>query len=291
MTKIPGTTTRKAPPGRQLVLPSETIALARAAIEAAQARDIDPEWVVLFNDNSKPSAGTKGRLGVAIDTSPKKLYYDDGSSWVLIGQLQGYVEKALFDANTILKADSDDTPAALSIPEQRVVGRITGGSITALTVAQLQTLLLSAAFPENVSFQFDAALSADGKWCGFTWNGTAGAALSFGQAVYQASADDKWKLAKADTEATTKGRIGICVKAANGDGDDTEVLYFGVVRADAQFPSFTKYAPVFLSATTAGAVSSSAPTKATGHCIRIIGHAESANTLFVNPENGWDEYA
>jgi len=48
---------------------------------------------------------------------------------------------ALFDANTILKADSDNTPAALTVAEQRLVGRITSGVITALTAAQVNTLL------------------------------------------------------------------------------------------------------------------------------------------------------
>ena len=47
----------------------------------------------------------------------------------------------LFDANTIVKADSDDTPAALTIAEQTLVGRITAGVITALTATQVRTLL------------------------------------------------------------------------------------------------------------------------------------------------------
>jgi len=51
------------------------------------------------------------------------------------------VPLALFDANTILKADSDDTPAALTVAEQRLVGRITSGVITDLTAAQVKTLL------------------------------------------------------------------------------------------------------------------------------------------------------
>lgn len=46
-----------------------------------------------------------------------------------------------FDANTILKADTDDTPVALTIAEQRIVGRITDGVITALTGAQVMALL------------------------------------------------------------------------------------------------------------------------------------------------------
>ncbi len=49
--------------------------------------------------------------------------------------------KTLFDANTILKADTDNTPEALTVAEQRLVGRITSGVITALTAAQVKTLL------------------------------------------------------------------------------------------------------------------------------------------------------
>lgn len=201
-----------------------------------------------------------------------------------------FIEESLFDANTILMATEDDTPVALEVAEQTVVGRITDGNIVALAPAQLQTLLLSTALPENVSIQFDAALSEDGKYSGFTWEGTAGAALAFGDCVYLAVADDRWELAKADAEATTKCKIGICVLAAGSNGDPTRVLYFGVVRADTAFPTFTKHAPVFLSAATAGDLTSTAPAKSTGHCLRIIGRAETGDILFVNPESGWDEY-
>ena len=48
---------------------------------------------------------------------------------------------SLFDANTILKADSDDTPVALTITEQTIVGRITGGVIAALSAMQVRTLI------------------------------------------------------------------------------------------------------------------------------------------------------
>lgn len=51
------------------------------------------------------------------------------------------IAASLFDANTILKADSDNTPVALSVAEDRILGRITGGSIAALTAAQIKTLL------------------------------------------------------------------------------------------------------------------------------------------------------
>ena len=39
--------------------------------------------------------------------------------------LGGAVLKSTYNANTILAATSDDTPAAITVPEQTVVGRIT----------------------------------------------------------------------------------------------------------------------------------------------------------------------
>lgn len=64
--------------------------------------------------------------------------YSNSNGWL---SLTPDVTRALFDANTILKADSDDTPIALTIGEQTIVGRITGGTIAALTATQVKTLL------------------------------------------------------------------------------------------------------------------------------------------------------
>ena len=56
-----------------------------------------------------------------------------------------YVAKALFNAQTILAATSDDTPAALTVGEQTFVGRITSGNIAALTAAQAMGVLWQTA--------------------------------------------------------------------------------------------------------------------------------------------------
>jgi hypothetical protein len=48
--------------------------------------------------------------------------------------LSGYVTKSTYDAHTILYATTDNTPAALVVGEQTVVGRATGGNITALAI-------------------------------------------------------------------------------------------------------------------------------------------------------------
>lgn len=54
-----------------------------------------------------------------------------------VAQESVFVQSSLFDANTILAANSDNTPAALTVAEQRIVGRVTGGNIAALTGAQV----------------------------------------------------------------------------------------------------------------------------------------------------------
>ncbi len=55
--------------------------------------------------------------------------------------LTAAVVEAEFGANTMLYATTDDAPVALTVAEQRVVGRITGGDIAALTSAQVRTML------------------------------------------------------------------------------------------------------------------------------------------------------
>ena len=61
-----------------------------------------------------------------------------GAAW---GSASAALLKSTYNANTIIKADSNDTPIALTLAEQRILGRITGGSITGLTAAQIRTLI------------------------------------------------------------------------------------------------------------------------------------------------------
>lgn len=55
--------------------------------------------------------------------------------------LSGYVTKATYDANSLLIATTDNTPIALTVAEQTLVGRITGGAIDDLSATQVRTLL------------------------------------------------------------------------------------------------------------------------------------------------------
>jgi hypothetical protein len=135
---------------------------------------------------------------------------------------------------------------------------------------------------EGANIKLDAALSADGTWCGISEAGTAGTALAFGDLVYLAAADSRWELTDADAEATAGPvKLGICVLAAAGDGSATTILLFGKIRADSKFPTLTVSAPAYVG-TTAGAIQVAQPSS-TDQVIRVVGYGNTADELFFNP--------
>ena len=69
--------------------------------------------------------------------------YDNWILYTIVADIQAVIDDVInkYNANTILKADADNTPIALAISEQTIVGRKTGGSIDALTVAEVLTML------------------------------------------------------------------------------------------------------------------------------------------------------
>ena len=171
-------------------------------------------------------------------------------------------------------------------PADDEFGRFTSDGLEGLTVAEAITALLGAALPENVTIQLDPTLSADTKWSGITEAGTAGTtALVYGYCYYLASTG-KWELAKADVVGTSINKLGMCVGAAATDATGKLLLY-GKIRADDEFPAFTVGAPVFLSAATAGVLTSTAPTGTTDFVVRIVGQADTADVVFFKPDNAY----
>lgn len=138
----------------------------------------------------------------------------------------------------------------------------------------------------------DPALSADGKYSGTVEAGTAGAVLAFGDIVYQVASDAEWELARANVAATSDGKLGICVEAQGaGAGNPTTILLWGKVRADAVFPALSVRRPVYISAATAGDITTTAPTGTTNFVVRIVGYANTADELFFCPDNTYVELA
>jgi hypothetical protein len=70
--------------------------------------------------------------------------YDNWFNYSIVADIQAVIDDVIdkFNANTILKADTDNTPAALVVAEQTIVGRKTGSSIAALTATEVRTILV-----------------------------------------------------------------------------------------------------------------------------------------------------
>lgn len=228
-----------------------------------------------------------------------------------------YVAKSTYDANTILYATTNDTPVALTVGANTVVGRV-GGDITTLAIDNdlssvsanddtvpsakatkamgdlklplaggtiTGNVTLSGAnlvLGENTSIDLDPAGSADGKYTGICITGTAGATLAFGDLIYLSVADSRWELADADAAATAGGVLmGMCVLAAASDGDATKILLQGQIRADTAFPALTIGAAVYVGET-AGDIQVAIPTGA-DNVIRVVGFALTADEIYFNP--------
>lgn len=240
-----------------------------------------------------------------------KTYFD-----TLYQAVSTAVLKTDYNANTILYATTDDTPAALTVGEATVVGRATGGSIAALTIdtdlssvsasddtipsakatkamGDLKlplaggTMTGNITLGENASIALDPAGSADGKYTGITVTGTGGDTIAFGDLVTLDVDDSRWEKVDISVAAAAtgdaRGVLGIAV-TASADGDPITVLLHGIVRADANFPDLTIGAPVY--ASTTGDVVVTQPTT-TDYVIRIVGYGLTGNELYFNPGNTW----
>ena len=69
-----------------------------------------------------------------------------------------------FDAQTVMAATADDTPVALTVDEQTIVGRLTGGNVSAISMG----------ISDNNVVQIDDASVADNEYSKFTVNGVEG---------------------------------------------------------------------------------------------------------------------
>ena len=133
---------------------------------------------------------------------------------------------------------------------------------------------------------------SDAEFCGITCEGTGGAtAIAFGTLCYFKASDSLWYPAKADVTATSGiVKLGMCVLA--GTSAATRMLLYGNIRANSLFPSFSPLSgKVYVSAATAGEVTSTAPTGTTNFVVRSIGRANTADELFFNPSEDYVELA
>lgn len=91
------------------------------------------------NVSTSPSSPVTGQI--YYDTDDNITYFWNGATWRSMDASAAGVAASTWDANSLVKADTDDNPVAMTVAEQTLVGRITSGSITDLSIAQVKTLL------------------------------------------------------------------------------------------------------------------------------------------------------
>lgn len=159
---------------------------------------------------------------------------------------------------------------------------LTSPTITTSSLSGTQLLA------EGASIGLDPSLSADGTWSGITITGTSGYSQAFGDVVYLDPTDSRWEAcdanAAAGADGDSRGLVGMVVVAGT-DGNACTILLQGVIRADANFPTFTVNNPIYISET-AGDVTQTQPTT-TDVVIRILGAALTADSMYLNPDQTW----
>lgn len=159
----------------------DTLICKETAAEGDEAT-VGSKWNVIQKNIdgavTGPSSVTDGALVVFDGVTGKIIKAGTGVPGTMAYETAtNYVTKALFDANTILAANSDNTPSAVTVAEQTIVGRKTGGNIAALTPAEAMNVLWVTA-PETK-----------------TSTGTAGQIAKDTNFIYVCTAPDTWKRA------------------------------------------------------------------------------------------------
>mgnify|MGYP001593112362 CR=1 FL=1 len=193
---------------------------------------------------------------------------------------KGVVELAT-DAETVTGSDTARATTPANITAKMAAPGAIGGTTPASGTFTTVTVNTGITLAENASIALDPAGSADGKYSGITMTGTAGATIAFGDLVYLAVADSKWKLTDSDAAATAGGvMLGMSVVSTT-DTNPITVLLLGNIRADAKFPALTVGAVVYVGET-AGAIQVAIPTGA-DNVIRAVGFALTADEIYFNP--------
>ncbi|MCP4248926.1 MAG: hypothetical protein GY778_17935 [bacterium] len=154
-------------------------------------------------DQAAPGTPDSGKVRLYAKSGRLYLKDDTGTEVALDAATGGAVLESLFEAYSVLAADTDDTPAAVTLSSGQVVGRARGsGGVTALAAKDLLDIL---------SDVWGFSLSADTWYDGTPLVGNADA-QAFPSAV---TADRLYAIPFFTPQATTWVKIGINVSTAD----------------------------------------------------------------------------
>jgi len=154
--------------------------------------------------------GSPGTWVQAADDAVQNVHIADTANPHAVTAAQvAAVPLAIFDAQTLLVAVADDAPAAITVAEDQIVGRVSAGDLGALTAAQVRTILGLAPGPAVVQMGRSTPSSTAGvmTMTTFTFD-TAEIGAAYANIRYEATVRASSALADCQIQITREQLIG-----------------------------------------------------------------------------------
>lgn len=136
---------------------------------------------------------------------------------------------------------------------------------------------------------FNRTLSTDNTASGDIITVTFGENVQFGQMCYPNLTDDEWKLTLATNAAVKHPGMGIALES-KGNGETGKLLLRGTIRNSTYFGTAVMGDIVYLSDTSSGNVTFTAPSDS-GDIVQILGFGLENNYIYFNPDYTYVEIA
>ena len=204
----------------------------------------------------------------------------------------GAVMESDYNANSILVAHTDNTPTSLEIGELTVVGRKSGESISAVSIADIKSALVIKVSDDTApqlggdldlnqkGIICDPTPNANYGWNGVAWPGVAGENLVAGNLCYYKSDGKYWKT-DATAEATSKGLIVLATQTITTNSTGV-FLRKGFFRNDTW--GLDTANQLYISGSVVGSITQFPPTTK-GYIVRIVGYVMSATSIWFEPDS------
>lgn len=209
--------------------------------------------------------------------------------------LTGITRDADWDANTILAADSDDAPAALTVNASTIVGRKAAGGIAAMSPSEVKVILgyledlVDDTTPQlggnldlnEKMIQWNPIPTSDHTANGYYINDQVDENAFGLMCALHVDSDGNWIEAHADSAATMPCK-GLALETGTGVKN---ILLRGFVRDDT-WAWATVGSEVYVSDTTSGGLVDAASIPAsTGDQVQRVGIVMSADVIYFDPDN------
>lgn len=264
------------------------LGLGTAALVATDLADLNEATIESAIDTLANLTSIQGRTITLADAGANAIFgWDDTAG--------AYENLTQSEARAVLGLATTDSPMFTAInlghASDTTITRVGAGviaveGVTVVTETSTNTLtnktltspvINAATLTGNLNFS--AVPASDHTANGVTMSAfNLGATVALMELVYLGSSS-KWLLADADAVGTSGTvLLGICLDGGD-DTDTTTVVTFGLVRDDTW--NWTPGDELYVS-TTAGGITATAPS-GSGDVVRVIGHAVTADVIFLNP--------